>query len=94
MPEVDAARFTTYALRRFLPSVAEALGMAMEKRNSLGIWVDNVADNTRQRASEPMGVRYSAARLMSAAQVKRACLAALAHLRRIEPEARLERLAW
>eukprot|EP00972_Heterocapsa_arctica_P066651 9835539-Heterocapsa_arctica.AAC.1 len=31
---------------------------------------------------------------MSAAQVKRACLAALAHLRRIKPEARLERLAW
>eukprot|EP00972_Heterocapsa_arctica_P041615 6135709-Heterocapsa_arctica.AAC.1 len=54
MPEVDAARFTTYALRRFLPSVAEALGMAMERRNSLGNWVDNVADNTRQRAPEPM----------------------------------------
>eukprot|EP00972_Heterocapsa_arctica_P068011 10039924-Heterocapsa_arctica.AAC.1 len=40
-----------------------------------------------------MAVRYSAARLRSAAQNEQACLEAQAHLRKIEPEARQERLA-
>ena len=82
LTEDEASRYPTYALRRFLLSVAEVLGMPLERRNSLGNWVDNVSDDkgARPKGSEPMAVRYRAARFLSSAQVKRACLAAVSHL--------------
>ena len=73
---------TGYTFRRWLPSVAGALELPLERRRDLGNWSDVVAEDPSQRVKEPMSVRYSQARLAATAQVKRVCLAAVMHLYR------------
>ena len=68
---------TTYALRRFLPTVAESLLLTESERSSLGNWVDRVSSVGQGRQREPMHVRYSDSRLEESANVKRVLLQAL-----------------
>ena len=68
----EASNFSTYSMRRFLPSMADSLQLSDSERNCLGNWQDG--------ARLPLNVRYSAERLETAAGVRRLCLAAIAHL--------------
>ena len=70
----------SYAFRRWLPSIAGALNLPIERRCDLGNWADVVADESATRVKEPMAVRYSQERLETTSQVKRVCLAAAIHL--------------
>ena len=63
-----------YTLRRWLPSVAGALQLPLERRRK------DVVAGEKSRVSEPMSVRYSAQRLEATASVKRLCLGAVLHL--------------
>ena len=75
----DASKLTSYSLRRKLPTVADRLRLDMAKKAELGDWKETPAGSKghHRRASEPMAVRYSAAKLESAAQTRRLCLLAL-----------------
>jgi hypothetical protein len=86
-PMCNDVHLSTYSLRRMLPSVADALNLAMPERSALGNWVDS-SDQTSSK-SEPMAVRYSAARLTSSAAVRRLCLAALYHATTVQPDVTL-----
>lgn len=80
LQETEDERVTGYTFRRFLPTVADALQFPIEKRQCLGNWVDTVADKSGHRTKEPMAVRYSQVRLENTAQLKRVCVAAVAHV--------------
>ena len=43
LSEVDAASFSTYSMRRLLPSVADCLQLSDAERNCLGNWQDGYA---------------------------------------------------
>lgn len=68
-----------YTLRRWLPSIAGALQLPLERRRDLGNWKDVLGEG-QQRVQEPMSVRYNACRLEATASVKRLCLGAVLHL--------------
>jgi len=80
----DARDVTSCSLRRKLPTAADCLRLDMEKRDELGDWRETprIGGETQRRAKEPMAVRYSAAKLESAAQTRRVCLLAMS---RVEP---------
>ena len=80
LQEVQGSKVTGYTFRRFLPTVADALQLSVEKRQCLGNWVDTVTDKTGQMAKEPMAVRYSQARLENTAHIKRVGVAAVMHV--------------
>ena len=67
----EASNFSTYSMRRFLPSMADSLQLFDSERNCLGNWQDG--------ARLSLNVRYSAERLETAAGIRRLCLAAIAH---------------
>jgi hypothetical protein len=90
LPDAEAAAFTSYSLRRWLPSVAHALGIPPSEAASLGNWVD-VADPAA-RPGVPLAVRYSATRLEVSAELKLLCLAAVWHLLKHHPRAQLRDL--
>ena len=74
----EAAPVTTYAFRRFFPTVSESLQMTETERSSLGNWVDRLAQpQGGGRRQEPMHARYSDSRLEESANVKRLLLAVL-----------------
>jgi hypothetical protein len=87
VPSETVMKLTSYSARRFLPSVADGISLSLEQRNTLGNWVDKVSGGSEKQSREPMVVRYSQNRLHSAADVKRLCLAALAHCLKHRPEA-------
>ena len=68
----DARRITSYSLRKELPTEADRLDLPQVERAELGDWKDVVAVGAMQSwpTPEPMAVRYSAARLVSAAHTK------------------------
>ena len=66
----DCLKISTYALRRFLPTTADRLRIPLDRRSDLGDWEGG-------RKKEPMAVRYSDARLESAAETRRVCLEAV-----------------
>ena len=68
----EAASVTTYSLRPKLASVADRLGLSIQRRSELGRCVSRWAPHSE--AAEPMAVRYSAARLETAASTRRLCL--------------------
>ena len=72
----EALQVTSYSLRRKLASVADRLGLSIQRRSELGDWKqDVIEDGARiRRAAEPMAVRYSAARLETTASTRRLCL--------------------
>ena len=76
----QAKDITTYSLRRKLASVADRLGMPIERRAELGDWRDPIlgADGRKSQVKEPMCVRYSDARLETSACTRRTCLMAIA----------------
>jgi len=84
----DLRDITTYSLRRKLPTVADRLRLPMEARDELGNWQESIgtAEGARRKAREPMAVRYSEAKLESAAQTRRVCLLALSKLAPEDPE--------
>jgi hypothetical protein len=87
-------KLTSYSARRFLPSVADGISLSIEQRNTLGNWVDKVSSSSSDKQSrEPMAVRYSQHRLHAAAEVKRLCLAALAHCLKHRPRAEFSDLS-
>jgi hypothetical protein len=75
----EARDFTTYSLRRKMPTIADRLRLPMCMRAELGNWQEavDVGSADHKRVREPMAVRYSAARLESAAQTRRVCLTAM-----------------
>ena len=79
LPLEEARRFTTYSLRRKLPSVSDRLQLPPERRAEIGDWLDVLPDGAGgwKPPREPMFVRYSAARLETSASTRRVCLAAL-----------------
>ena len=81
LPLEDARQYTTYSLRRKLPSVADRLQLPPERRAEIGDWLDVLPDGTGgwKAPREPMFVRYSAARLETSASTRRVCLHAMAH---------------
>ena len=90
LEDAAPAKLTTYSFRRWLPTIAGALDMPIDRRRDLGNWVDTVADGSTHRTREPMAVRYSQQRLEATAQVKRVCLAATAHLLRFSTSCSVE----
>jgi hypothetical protein len=66
----ECLKISTYALRRFLPTTADRLRIPLDRRSDLGDWEGG-------RKKEPMAVRYSDARLESAAETRRVCLEAV-----------------
>eukprot|EP00971_Amphidinium_carterae_P328862 6460955-Amphidinium_carterae.1 len=85
-----SVRLTTYAMRRFLPSLALSLKIPEEDRNALGNWLDCVGSG---RQTEPMNIRYSDTRLERSSDVKRSILAALNHACWHVPDATHETLS-
>ena len=73
----EAEWVTTYAFRRFLPTVGEALQITETERNSLGNWVDSLAKTDGSRNALPMHARYSDSRLEECGNVKRLLLSIL-----------------
>lgn len=58
--EADAA--TSYSLRRWLPSIADAIQLPLEQRDVIGNWCDQPREGERSR-SVPIAVRYSSVKL-------------------------------
>ena len=81
MSDDQAAGFSTYSLRRWLPTVSDALELGEHERSGIGNWKDGVA------RKEPMHVRYSDERLNTSSRVKRLCLLAVNHTLRHKPSA-------
>ena len=75
----EAARVTSYSLRRKLPSTADRLRLPMETRAALGDWRDPIITDrgAAPQPREPMSVLYSAARLESSVRARLECLASL-----------------
>ena len=75
---VDAEPVTTYAFRRFFPTVSESLQLSETERSSLGNWVDRLTQTQGgRRGPEPMHAKYSDSRLEESANVKRLILSVL-----------------
>ena len=70
--------FTTYSLRRFLPTGADALHIPVDLRHALGAWQGAVDVKTSKfRVSKCMPVRYSGCRGETEEQLKLFILAAV-----------------
>ena len=82
-----AARVTTYSARRLQPTIADALKLDTDARDSLGNWRDAAS------RKEPMHVRYSAFRLQRSGDTKRLCLKLMTHVSRLYPDSPISRLA-
>ena len=65
LSETAASNFSTYSMRRFLPTIADALQLPDSERICLGNWQDG--------ARLPLSVRYSSERLETAAGVVPSC---------------------
>jgi len=78
----DAKEYASYSLRRKMPTVADRLRLSMEMRDELGNWREAIDQqgSKQRKASEPMAVRYSEAKLESAAQTRRLCLLAMSRV--------------
>jgi hypothetical protein len=85
----DQRRLTTYALRRFLPGLSDALDLPPEQRQTLGNWADVVGGARR----EPMSVRYSDHRLEACAAIRRCLLCATYVMNKVNPKWDLDDVA-
>ena len=84
--------FTSYSLRRFLPTGADALHIPVDLRHALGAWQGAIDVKTSKvRASKCMPVRYSGCRRGTEEQLK---LFILAAVRLARDAAGGENLTW
>eukprot|EP00974_Lingulodinium_polyedra_P062270 6012552-Lingulodinium_polyedra.AAC.1 len=79
-PLGEAGDFTSYALRRFLPSLADACRLDDTAAQAVGDWQDVAkgAGSKRPRAQHPMARRYAADSSTTAGEIKVELVAALA----------------
>ena len=85
--EFRAAQSAAYnRLRRFLPTIANVLGLDVPDLQAIGNWVEVAQggfqdpQTKKARASIPMGVHYSAEKVLRSVQVKQRCVDRLLHL--------------
>ena len=89
--EFRAAQSATYnRLRRFLPTIANVLGLDVPDLQAIGNWVEVAQggfqdpQTRKARASIPMGVHYSAEKVLRSVQVKQRCVDRLLHLWKVK----------
>ena len=66
------ATFTTYSLRRWLPTIAGALQFSREQKQAIGNWIEvpNEAESSKERAVFPMSMRYDDDKDIQAGHIK------------------------
>jgi hypothetical protein len=84
MSDVEVRMFTSYALRRFLPSAADVLRCSTEEKQMIGNWqevVSTAAAAKEDRAQQSMHARYADDKVGTAADIKARVLLGLAKVR-------------
>ena len=92
--EFRASQSATYnRLRRFLPTIANVLGLDVPDLQAIGNWVEVAQggfqdpQTRKARASIPMRVHYSAEKVLRSVQVKQRCVDRLLHLWKLKQPA-------
>ena len=75
VPDVRACSFTSYSLRRFLPTAADALRFPEEARLAIGGWQEQ--PRTTPAQSQAMAQRYADDKTLTSGQIKKEVVVAI-----------------
>ncbi|CAE7838081.1 unnamed protein product [Symbiodinium necroappetens] len=80
IPEADVKAFSSYSLRRFLPTAADILRLPEEHRLAIGNWQERptaTADRTQPRAVHHMAQHYANDKVFTSARIKQEVLVSI-----------------
>ena len=80
VPDMEVCKFTSYSLRRFLPTAADVLLLPEEMRLAIGGWQEQpktASSQPQPRAKHTMAQRYADDKVLTSGQVKKEVVVAI-----------------